>query len=433
MLWCASSVRSRTPRCRLGFFLILLGSCPIGGASNPYAQSVDAARVARWQEDLDFLAGKLPKLHKNLFFQMAREEFEDATSHLRESIPGLEDSEIVVELARLVAMPGDGHTALTLFQPGVSFRSLPLEWRRFQDGLFITGSLKEHESSLGTKVLEIDTLDVEEAWKRVSGIVSHDNDAGLKSLVPGYLRLAEVLKALEIAEDMDSIPIRVQGSDGKAFSISLRPLASIPTVGFRRLQATEPPLYLRRNAECYWYECLDDSRTLYLQYNRCENDSNRPFPEFARELWEAADAHEVERLIVDLRHNPGGDSAVIMPLYSGLMREKHLHGPEHLFVLIGPRTASSAMMNALQLKSTLKAKLVGEPTGGKPNSYGELKSFQLPHSKLTVSYSTKYFKLSSLDTRTVNPDLRVELSFEDYRLGRDPVMEAVLGEVESDR
>ncbi len=41
--------------------------------------------------------------------------------------------------------------------------------------------------------------------------------------------------------------------------------------------------------------------------------------------------------------------------------------------------------------------LVGEPTGGKPNSYGEISSFLLPNSGLVVNYSTKYFEQVSGD------------------------------------
>ena len=40
---------------------------------------------------------------------------------------------------------------------------------------------------------------------------------------------------------------------------------------------------------------------------------------------------------------------------------------------------------ALSLKEKAGALLVGEPTGGKPSHFGEVKSFELPVSGLSVS------------------------------------------------
>ena len=94
--------------------------------------------------------------------------------------------------------------------------------------------------------------------------------------------------------------------------------------------------------------------------------------------------------------------------------------------MVGRGTFSAALMNALQLREQTKAILVGEPTGGKPNAFGEVRFLALPGTDLTVSYSTKYFKLSSLDTESFVPDHIVELSFADYKNGRDPAWEFIL-------
>ena len=44
-------------------------------------------------------------------------------------------------------------------------------------------------------------------------------------------------------------------------------------------------------------------------------------------------------------------------------------------LLIGRATFSSAQMNAQQFRDRTKAILVGEPTGQKPNHFGEIKNF----------------------------------------------------------
>jgi hypothetical protein len=48
---------------------------------------------------------------------------------------------------------------------------------------------------------------------------------------------------------------------------------------------------------------------------------------------------------------------------------------------------------------------LGEATGGKPNHYGEISSFILPNSEMTVSYCTKYFETTNGDPDALYPDI----------------------------
>jgi hypothetical protein len=96
-------------------------------------------------------------------------------------------------------------------------------------------------------------------------------------------------------------------------------------------------------------------------------------------------------------------------------------------VLIGPRTFSSAVLNAIQFRQRTAAILVGEPTGGEPNHYGEVKSFTLPNSGLSVYYSTRRFVYIEGDASSaLEPDRVVPLMAADLLAGRDPVLEAVI-------
>jgi hypothetical protein len=85
------------------------------------------------------------------------------------------------------------------------------------------------------------------------------------------------------------------------------------------------------------------------------------------------------------------------------------------------------MLNAINFRQLgTNPILMGEPTGGKPNSYGEIKSFPLPNSGLNVWYSTKFFQMAPGDPPSLSPDILIELTGMDYFAGRDPVLEAVL-------
>src|SRR3954469_2674859 len=72
--------------------------------------TVDKTEAEKWREDLRYMASEMPKRHANLFHTMTQEQFNSAVTRLDERIPQLARHQIIVEMARIVAMVGDGHT-----------------------------------------------------------------------------------------------------------------------------------------------------------------------------------------------------------------------------------------------------------------------------------------------------------------------------------
>ena len=134
----------------------------------------------------------------------------------------------------------------------------------------------------------------------------------------------------------------------------------------------------------------------------------------------------VDRVVIDLRANGGGNSQVIQPLLDGLRSRRSLSGKGKLHALVGPGTFSSGLLAAIKLRSDLNAFIIGEPPGEKLNSYGEVRQLSLPNSHLAVRYSTKYFRLVKDDEAGFEPDLVVRPSIADWLAGRDPVLEAAI-------
>jgi C-terminal processing protease CtpA/Prc len=138
------------------------------------------------------------------------------------------------------------------------------------------------------------------------------------------------------------------------------------------------------------------------------------------------DQGRVERLVVDVRHNGGGDSSVDDPLIDGLESRASWRRRGRLFCLIDSGTFSSAVWTAHDLQR-LGAVMVGGPTGGRPNAYGNVQIMLLPNSRLEVSYSTRYFRLiEGADPPSLMPDVPAALTIDDVRTGRDPLLEAAL-------
>ena len=85
------------------------------------------------------------------------------------------------------------------------------------------------------------------------------------------------------------------------------------------------------------------------------------------------------------------------------------------------------MNNAAQFRALTAATLVGETIGEKPNSYAEPREMVLPHSHLTVRYSTRYYSFAPGGDNVIRPDREIAPTWDEYRVGRDPVLDWVLG------
>ena len=369
--------------------------------------AADAARDARWLQDLDTLTAQLPALHPNLFFQTPRSEFDRAAADLRAAIPDLNDAEVMVGLARITALPGDGHTNLSLSQRNSVFHFLPLQLRWFEDGLFVTLSSPDYARAVGSRVIQIGDRSAEEAHRMVAAIISHENDSWVREIGPTYLVNTDILRALKIAPSADSVTLVLQDLSGTRFTLDIASLpggSTIKAVAVPDAATGFIPYYRQQTNQNYWFTYIESSRTLYFAYNVCAEQAGLPFAQFNNQLWAVFDTRPVERFIIDLRNNTGGNSGVLDPfLASRRARASRFSGVKPV-VIIGRRTYSSAIINAIAIRQTT-ATLVGEPSGGSPNSYGEVKTLTLPNSQLVVNYSSRYFSFPGYPAGSLMPDV----------------------------
>ena len=70
--------------------------------------------------------------------------------------------------------------------------------------------------------------------------------------------------------------------------------------------------------------------------------------------------------------------------------------------------------------------LVGQQIGEKPNSYQEAREMQLPNSHWKVRYSVKFYRFVVGGENVIRPDQEIIPSWDEFKSGRDPVLEWVL-------
>ncbi len=394
-------------------------------------------RLTKWHQDLDFLINELPAKHKNAFFHCPKDQWLARAEELRTQLPTLSDQHIFVELRRLVALLGDAHTgAFTSRNAAIpAQRAYPIATVWLADGVYAPILPKEHATLIGQRLVRIGACPIDDAITRLAELRAFDNDSGRKHNVMQDLRDVDSLVRLAIVADENAAPFTFVDADGKETTITLAPIP--PSTDWTTLITQRPdtsslPAWRATRRFPYGHEYLPDSQTFYIWYDTCSNHADKTVATFIEETITALDTESakkpggVNRVIVDFRRNGGGNSIFFMPMIEQLARRDALKEKGRLIALIGRRTFSSGMMNAYQLRNATRCLLMGEPTGGTPNGYGEVRSFTLPNSKLIIQYSTKLFRGVTEDTNTIAPDILVETTAKDYFEARDTVLQEAI-------
>ncbi|TYQ17047.1 UNVERIFIED_CONTAM: Periplasmic protease [Acetivibrio alkalicellulosi] len=380
-------------------------------------------RNVKWREDLDQLQLELPKRHRNLFFHLDKRKFNEKIENLKTKIDNYNVYEICASIAEIVASARDAHTSLAI--PVINF--IPIEWYYFNEGLYIIDAYYEYSNLVNKEVVFLNGISIEEVKKRVSCIISYENESYLKAQIPRYLKSAEVLKGIGIIDDVNEVKLTLKNHNNEFEEVRVK------TYDYSELKDQESkvknstdediPLFRRNPHKKYWSYYIKDYNTLYFKYDSCSNMEDISVEKSGEELLEFIIKENVSKLVIDIRSNLGGNSTLLEPFIRELKKLKKLN----IYLVVGRETFSSALINAYSIKNNTNAIVVGEATGGKPNSYGEVKAFSLGNSKLIIRYSSQYYKLVKSDKlMSLEPDVKFNVSFKDYYNKIDPCMEYIV-------
>jgi tetratricopeptide (TPR) repeat protein len=415
----------------------------------PKSDQSAKTETKKWREDLRYMAEQMPLFHKDLLHQMTREQFDAAIKKLYNRIPVLARHQIIVEMQRIVAMAGDGHTNIyPTRDPKIGFHVFPVKMYFFQDGLFIRSADKEHADLPGAKVIKIGNATVKEAYDAVREIIGRDNEMDVKFFAAHLLVMPEVLHALRLSDNAESAKFTFESKSGQKV-VELRAAGAVemmpadtdmswrPKTGWTDSRTGSGAaafvglLWLRDPQNKFWYEYLPDSKTVYFQYNQVGNKDNETLAAFSKRLLAFVEANPVERLVIDMRLNRGGNGEFNRPLLLDIIKSAKINQRGKLFAIIGRSTFSAAQFMANNLEKYTNCIFVGEPSGSQGNIYGDSRKITLPNSGMTVRVSVYYWQdWNPWDTRQwTAPEITAELTSEDYRLNRDPAIEAILNYV----
>ncbi|NRY60803.1 peptidase S41 [Clostridium beijerinckii] len=407
--------------CFLLIFMVLLTT----GCETQY---LGGDRNEKWKKDLSYLQEALPNKHANLFFKVSEEQFNKEIDGLKNSVDNLNDDEIIDRMYKIVAAVGDGHTKVTR----KFSKAYPFQFYYFKDGICAIDTIDEYKDALNCKLIKINGQDIKEIENKLSPLAAQENEETIKKVVPTYLSRPEILRGVNIIDNIDEdIIFTFQDKQGKIFDVNVKPIDSDAnnslTFIINNAFDESYPLYMQKRDLNYWYQYLEKDKVLYLKYNLCEeNNKSGKLSDFNNEVLSFINNNDVNKFVIDMRDNSGGGASNLQDIIEGIKNSK-LNTKDNFYVIVGRATFSASIVDAVNWRKETNATFIGQPTSGKPNHYGEIKSFTLPNSKLNVSYSTSYVEICDDESDSFIPDKKIEISIDDYVNKNDPVLEYIIG------
>jgi hypothetical protein len=384
--------------------------------------TIPALRVEQWRQDLDYFVKEVSTKHREPYHFIDKAGFDKAATSLRERIASMKDYEVVVGLQQLAALIGDGHTFINTSDLYARF---PLEVFWFGNDLRVIRAAPEYKQALGAKIIEIGSFSIDEVKSKLEHLIPRgENEWHVLNSSAEQIMKVEPLAALGVLPDLGPADFAFEDDSNRRFALRIRPVPG--TQDDSGEQAKEPiPLPFQHRELPFWFTYLPDSKTIYVDfrsYDKLEEHTGR--------LWEFIARNPVQRLVVDMRWNGGGNYTKGREyLIYKLAFMPALNRIGHLFVISGRKTFSAGMTNVTDFRRETEAILVGEPTGARPNGYQENHWFTLPFSKLRASCASLKYRFQPLaELEAVFPDQRIDPDWPLFSMGEDAALRWILAQ-----
>jgi len=366
-------------------------------------------------------------------------------------------------VAEMAALADNGHSRIA---PGGMARShthLPCRLYRFADGYYVIRARPACADLLGAKILQIDGRPIEAIadamYRYFSGPRNHYDQYGS----PFFIESPELLHAAGLASAPDRVALHALLRDGTKRDIELMAdpanrdgpriwgsefLSPYPVEkeadDWQPLIPNEKslPLFLQGMNRPFRSEYWKDKGIYYAQFRSNVDQEGFSITEFMDHLRTDIRAQRPRQIVLDLRFNQGGDFTVSASFMKELA--ELTDSIDHVYALTSAWTFSAGIVSLALLKEHGgdTVTIVGEAVGDRMRFWAEGGNLVLPNSLLSISYATglheythpctgqprcfwvTYFFPTHL--KTLDPDVVVPYTFDDYISLRDPVLERVV-------
>ncbi len=390
-----------------------------------------------WTKDINYLEKRIYELHYSPNHAISKTRLSNELAKIKSDLTSLSDLQIIVKLMGIIGSLGNGHNLIIPTSPtNDALKKLPVQFYQFKDGLFIVDAELGFEKWIGFKVASFDNMPAEVALQKTNAVNARDNSMQTLWLGPYYLTLPDVLKELGITRNNDSVTLTLSDAQGKsqkvtmnAFDWDFKGFPKMP-----KLKGVEQPLFLSKIDDPYWYKLQPEHDAIYVQFNAVTQKEEQSLIAFNAEVRGQINQNQIQNLILDLRHNHGGDGSILPPMLKTIINFEVMNPDGKIFVLMGRETFSAGQNLLTDVTKHTTPILVGEPSGSMPNHIGEAGWFKLPYSGLMGLISTQFHQTSKAEDnrKWIAPHIPINMSSTDYFNGTDEALNTILELVKLD-
>lgn len=245
-------------------------------------------------------------------------------------------------IQQTLTLLNDGHTTL---MPDININMIyPIVLFFNDNGVHIRGINEEHKQCLGKQISQFNGHSLKEVFDGFRKITSSDNENYFKNKLATFIQLHSMWEYTPYYSP-DSI-LHISFTDGTNISV---PPISRDKIKIVMQESPVDNRSIRQNSKTpFIYTVIKDKRICYLQFNACMDQnsvrwqyltkypdipaskleelvSKYPrFDTFLNEMFETIRRDSIKTLIIDVRNNVGGNSALCDTLLSHLKSDKYI-------------------------------------------------------------------------------------------------------------
>lgn len=388
--------------------------------------------------DIDSLIYKLETTHPDLYATFPEKDFKNSLEEIKISLPdSLSVSDFRKKIAPCIVLLGDGHTNIPFsaivnkdfVKENKSFFPLQVRINPKDSSIFVKGKNQQ--------ILAINEISDKDL---ISNMIKHSGGETISFRMSFLQRFFPIY----LADLYPTEKFHVKIKEGEIISEEILDPTTLKEV------ANSAQVLSEKN---YIYTINHEKSTAILEFNSFIDKDK--FEQLLNEMFTEIQEKSIKHLIIDIRHNGGGNSALGDELFQYIspipfsqfgkinykisplsrkadpslndkedgtpiiemleenttpLKEEDLRYTGKVYLLTSNFTFSSASSFAWLFKFLKMGKVVGEETGGLAVTFGDILNFELPESGIPVSVSwRKIYQYGATDENRHGtiPDIEV--------------------------
>jgi len=306
-------------------FLMTLDLCSQASHTAAPAPATRQLTAADWQADLRHLQQTVHKDYSFLFKKITRADWDARVEKLYKDIPSMNEYEIMGGFSQVVSSFGYGHTDIAWSASPVKYHMAPVNFYWFSDGIYAEGADKQYAGLVGARLLKVEGMPVKEVLKAIKPLMPAENEQYFKAYSLDFLCIPEALLARRIIKKLKPSVTFTFEKDGKTFEQTVTAVDAFrfprtygftsPGSGWTSMKTGDvTPHYLKNLDRIYYYEYIPESKTVYVRHSQIQDDPKEDIPAFYKRVFEFIEQNDVEKLVLDVRLNGGGNNYKNKPI-----------------------------------------------------------------------------------------------------------------------